>query len=124
MPLGAASEYYDEANQQRIQNKYTNKPYGQDIFHLTADEQAAGASAAMPAMLLGVFGAGRNALRRNRNLTNNVNATTNPINQPNSINADTQTPDSTVATNVNDTVNAGYDTMVPAFEGANVNYTG
>ncbi|MDD6396798.1 MAG: DUF1720 domain-containing protein [Selenomonadaceae bacterium] len=131
MPLDAAAEYYDEANQQRIQNKYTNKPYGKDIFHLTDDEQAAGASAVVPSLLLGVAGGVRNALPKNSKwrkcydkLTGNRYTPDNPANQPNSINTDTQTPDSTVATNVNDTVNAGYDTMVPAFEGANVNYTG
>lgn len=65
-PINVASEYFDEANQQRLQNKYTNKPYGQDIFNLTADEKAAGASAAAPALIPGMFGGAKNVITRGR----------------------------------------------------------
>lgn len=65
-PINVASEYFDEANQQRLQNKYTNKPYGSDIFNLTDDEKAAGASAAAPALIPGAFGGAKNVITRGR----------------------------------------------------------
>lgn len=65
-PINVASEYFDEANQQRLQNKYTNKPYGSDIFNLTDDEKAAGASAAAPALIPGALGGAKNVITRGR----------------------------------------------------------
>lgn len=65
-PINVASEYFDEANQQRLQNKYSNKPYGADIFNLTDDEKAAGASAAAPALIPGMFGGAKNVITRGR----------------------------------------------------------
>ena len=67
-PLDVTSEYFDEANQQRLQNKYTNKAYGEDIFHLTDDERAAGATAAAPALIPGLAGGARNTVLRGRSL--------------------------------------------------------
>ena len=65
-PIEVASEYFDEANQQRLQNKYSNKPYGENILNLLPDEAAAGASAAGPAVIPGLVGGARNVITRGK----------------------------------------------------------
>lgn len=65
-PMEVASEYFDEANQQRLQNKYSNKPYGENILNLLPDEAAAGASAAGPAVIPGLVGGARNVITRGK----------------------------------------------------------
>ena len=66
--LGGAGEYYDELNQQIIQDKYTNKPYG-TWLNPTEEEAAAAASAALGGGLFGLGGIARNAARNPSALT-------------------------------------------------------
>ena len=66
--LGGAGEYFDELNQQIIQDKYTNKPYG-TWLNPTEEEAAAGASAALGGGLFGLGGIARNAARNTSALT-------------------------------------------------------
>nr|DAQ56872.1 MAG TPA: PLxRFG domain protein [Caudoviricetes sp.] len=66
--LGGAGEYYDELNQQIIQDKYTNKPYG-TWLNPTEEEAAAAASAALGGGLFGLSGIARNAARNTSALT-------------------------------------------------------
>ena len=58
--LGGAGEYFDELNQQILQDKYTNKPYG-TWLNPTDEEAAAAASAALGG---GLFGLGGGLLSR------------------------------------------------------------
>ena len=66
--LGGAGEYYDELNQQIIQDKYTNKPYG-TWLNPTDEEAAAAAAAALGGGLFGLGGIARNAARNPSALT-------------------------------------------------------
>ena len=55
VPIGGAGEYLDELNQQIIQDKYTNQPYG-TLLNPTPSEEAAAASAFFPGALFGLGG--------------------------------------------------------------------
>ena len=55
VPIGGAGEYLDELNQQIIQDKYTNQPYG-TLLNPTPGEEAAAASAFFPGALFGLGG--------------------------------------------------------------------
>ena len=68
--LGGAGEYYDELNQQIIQDKYTNKPYG-TWLNPTEEEAAAAASAALGG---GLFGLGGGLLSRSAKGLRGTNA--------------------------------------------------
>ena len=55
VPIGGAGEYLDELNQQIIQDKYTNQPYG-TLLNPTPSEETAAASAFFPGALFGLGG--------------------------------------------------------------------
>lgn len=62
-PIDAAGEYLDEVNQQIIQDKYTDKPYG-TLLDPTDEERGAGASAFIPSLMFGGLGGVRSAFHR------------------------------------------------------------
>lgn len=62
-PIDAAGEYLDEVNQQIIQDKYTDKPYG-TLLAPTDEERGAGASAFIPSLMFGGLGGVRSAFHR------------------------------------------------------------
>lgn len=62
VPIGGAGEYLDELNQQIIQDKYTNQPYG-TLLNPTPSEEAAAASAFFPGALFGLGGGAYDLVR-------------------------------------------------------------
>ena len=69
VPIGGAGEYFDELNQQIIQDKYTNQPYG-TLLNPTPSEEAAAASAFFPGALFGLGGGAYDLVRGGKGSAN------------------------------------------------------
>ena len=69
VPIGGAGEYLDELNQQIIQDKYTNQPYG-TLLNPTPSEEAAAASAFFPGALFGLGGGAYDLVRGGKGSAN------------------------------------------------------
>ena len=69
VPIGGAGEYLDELNQQIIQDKYTNQPYG-TLLNPTPGEEAAAASAFFPGALFGLGGGAYDLVRGGKGSAN------------------------------------------------------